>query len=175
MNTSHHLSSVINLEDTHPTDLVPIFGDGILIVKLFFKQKFIEFLYFYSNELYRMKRMLERAELIKFIYLISNKLQYNNFKFIFENAYVSLHPFKSKKCHDKYDTEGAFENGPHIKYLNGHKDPKNMFKTKLLGKEFVKCDICGERVKIGTLSLYSYNNNIGGHAEHVIEYINNSK
>jgi hypothetical protein len=120
--------------------------------------------------------MLERAELIKFIYLISSKLQYNNFKFIFENAYVSLHPFRSKKSHDnKYDIESTFENGPHIKYLNGYKDPKNMFKTKLIGKEFIKCDICGERIKTGTLSLYSIIHNIGGHAEHVIEYINNIK
>jgi hypothetical protein len=121
-----------------------------------------------------MKRMLERAELIKFIYLISTKLQYNNFKFIFENTYVSLHPFKTKKSHDIKNDDNNNENIPKL-YTNSFKDPRKVFKTKLVGKEFIKCDICGERIKIGTLSLYSYSHNIGGHSEHVLDYINNLK
>jgi hypothetical protein len=120
--------------------------------------------------------MLERAELIKFIYLISTKLQYNNLKFIFENAYVSLHPFKTKKSNDiRFDSNindmSFTEAGPNKFFMNSYKDPKNTFKTKIVGKEFIKCDICGERAKIGTLTLYSYMHNIGGHWDHVIEYI----
>lgn len=54
------------------------------------------------------------------------------------------------------------------------KSKKKIFKTKLLRtKEYCLCDICGERLKIGTLSLYSSYFNMKGHSEHVMDYINN--
>jgi hypothetical protein len=51
------------------------------------------------------------------------------------------------------------------------KKKKKLFKTKLLNKDFVTCDICGERLKIGTLSLYSAQFNLRGHPDHVIDFI----
>ena len=48
------------------------------------------------------------------------------------------------------------------------------FKKKLMRKnEYLKCDICMERLKIDELTMYSPVYNIGGHLNHVIEYMNN--
>ncbi len=52
---------------------------------------------------------------------------------------------------------------------------KKLFKTKLLkNKEFIKCDLCGERIKIGTMSLYCCYFNIIGHYDHVIDFVHNN-
>jgi hypothetical protein len=55
------------------------------------------------------------------------------------------------------------------------KTKKKIFKTKLLrNKEFCTCDVCGERIKIGSLSLYSSYFNMKGHSDHVMEFIQNT-
>lgn len=148
-------------------DLINVFGNNILI-------KFIEFLYFYSNELYRMQRMLERAELIKFLYLISNKLKINNFKFIFENTYISLHPVKGRKnIVNNSDVEEVDSLYNKFKQFNGNKT-KKFFKTKLTNNICYVCDICGERIKEGSLSLYSYYYSIRGHYDHIMDFLNSN-
>ncbi len=38
--------------------------------------------------------------------------------------------------------------------------------------EYAKCDICGERIRVDELSLYSTTYNMGGHLEHIINFIN---
>jgi hypothetical protein len=57
----------------------------------------------------------------------------------------------------------------HVNY-----DDNYYFKKKLMRKnEFIKCDICMERLKIDELTMYSPIYNISGHLNHVIEFISN--
>lgn len=53
-------------------------------------------------------------------------------------------------------------------------DEDCIFKKKLIWRknEFLKCDICMERMKIDEITVYSPFYNIGGHLNHVIEYGN---
>lgn len=52
------------------------------------------------------------------------------------------------------------------------KDKEKYFKTKILKpNEYSKCDICGERIKIDELSIYFHTYDIGGHYNHIIEFI----
>lgn len=51
---------------------------------------------------------------------------------------------------------------------------KKIFKTRLLKpKEYSVCDICGERLKIGTITILSPYFHVKGHIEHVNEHIQN--
>jgi hypothetical protein len=159
------------------------------------------FLYYYANELYKMNRMMERAELIKFLYIFSLKLKNNTYKPIFETSLIQIHPTKKKKIekstsinsereiyNNHYNNHQNNNNNNHNNYNNQtnhvpsnfyneqYKNKKKYFKTKLLNKnDYIVCDICGQRLKIGMLSVYAYNFNIVGHYEHVISFINTNK
>ena len=59
-----------------------------------------------------------------------------------------------------------------IKY-NEENEKEKSFKTNIMKpNEFSKCDICGERIRIDELSLYSTTYNMGGHFDHIINFIN---
>ena len=52
-------------------------------------------------------------------------------------------------------------------------DDYSIFKKKIMRKnEYLKCDICMERLKIDDLTMYSPLYNVGGHLNHIIEYAN---
>lgn len=123
--------------------------------------------------------MLERAELMKFLYIFSSKLKNNIYKSIFDNNYVNLQPIKRKKINvgestatTQVDTKEALSVYRNLK--NGFdKNRKKTFKTKIVNSnQYINCDICGERIKIGTISLYSYHHNIIGHYDHVLNFVN---
>lgn len=59
--------------------------------------------------------------------------------------------------------------------LKSNDEHEKVFKTKIIKpKEFVKCDVCGERIKIDELSLYSPTINMGGHFNHILNFINDN-
>lgn len=52
-------------------------------------------------------------------------------------------------------------------------EKEKFFKTNIMKpNEYSKCDICGERIRVDELSLYSTTYNMGGHLEHIINFIN---
>jgi len=65
-----------------------------------------------------------------------------------------------------------------LNYVNSNKNNEEnekakYFKTNIMkNNEFTKCDICGERIKIEELSLYNATYNLGGHFDHIVNFIN---
>lgn len=56
---------------------------------------------------------------------------------------------------------------------NEENEKEKLFKTNIMKpNEYAKCDICGERIRVDELSLYSTTYNMGGHLEHIINFIN---
>jgi hypothetical protein len=99
-----------------------------------------------------------------------------------ENSYININPTIGKRVRkNSLPQQLSLDNGfnenesLYTKFLkNVERKKKKYFKTKLLNPmENVKCEVCGERLKIGTISLFSTQYNIGGHLNHVIDYINN--
>jgi hypothetical protein len=141
-----------------------------------------------------MNRMIEKAELMKFLYLISSKLKLNsNHSYLYLINYIELKSAIQNSCININPVSGTrpkrILSVAHEPSTIDNKDNRNetlynkfkaydetkqkrVFKTKLLNNnDNMKCDICGQRLKIGTFSLYSSYYNISGHYDHIINYI----
>ena len=94
-----------------------------------------------------------------------------------ENSYVSINPTSNTK-NKRFSTtitESPKNQTSQYSKLTVENLKKKVFKTKLFRQtEFSNCDVCGERLKIGTLTLFSAYYNIKGHYDHVFDFINNS-
>ncbi len=81
---------------------------------------------------------------------------------------------RNKRLYSSSYDHSKPEESLYIKFKDfDEKNKKKIFKTKFMrNRDFVKCDICGELLKIGTFSLYSSYFNLKGHYEHVMDFIN---
>lgn len=56
---------------------------------------------------------------------------------------------------------------------NEENDKEKIFKTNIMKpNKYSKCDICGERIRVDELSIYNTTYNMGGHFDHIINFIN---
>jgi len=85
-------------------------------------------------------------------------------KRLYSNFSVTSSNVHKANIDSMYDRFLSYENGKKKKY----------FKTKLFSNEKSTCDVCGERLKIGTMSFYSAQYNFRGHPEHITDHINSN-
>lgn len=134
--------------------------------------------------------MHERAELLKFLFLISSKLKINSiiiffkileFKTVIDRISINVNPITSKtkrgySLHTPLENIQNEQQSFYYKFKHQNENEKHkIFKSKLTKiKEYSKCDVCGERLKIGSLSVHCTYYNISGHLDHVNEFIQNN-
>ena len=181
---SHKLSKEPVTENQNASNnidfnLIHIFPKNIYVT-------FCDILYFYSTELYRMNRMVERAQIEKFIRILTEGLGIN--KYISPSNIVNVtnisnlthhSPSKTKKMYKK---KSSFVLDPKeivpfsIKFPISSRvsiySNQNLFKTEISNSILkLTCDLCGQLLKLGDFTISSYKYRVQGHYEHVISYI----
>lgn len=170
-----------NNQSTVEFSLIHLFPKNVYVT-------FCDILYFYSTELYRLNRMVERAQIDKFIRILTEGLNIN--KYILHSNIVNVSSHINLTHNIQKSKRPIIKNGSN----NLDNDMKLSFKSKfpMLLQLFplvsnidifkrggnnklllLTCDICGQILKKGEFTISSYKYKVQGHFNHVIDYINN--
>lgn len=172
------INDSMNAEDEQQINSIIDFN----LIHIFPKNVYITFcdiLYVYSTELYRMRRMIERAQIEKFINILTEGLNITKYTATSSaNSLLSTSSFlnsiaKVKKS-DYLKESSNTTSFPLKKFIvdRSTETHYDIFKSNNRNSsQKLQCDICGNLLKVGEFTVSSLKYKLQGHYEHLIEYI----